>query len=344
MENFQIKESLFFEKFNTSKEKLRKQNLIYDLEPLATRLGQVTNGTSGNDVYFYNHGTETYNGFDGIDIISIALPRDRFSLETSRGNVASLRGVVAGYPATISLDDVEILRFSDQDVVLDDGPIRKITEGNTRNVLGTTLDNKISGHRLKSNVIYSLDGSDTLRGGLSTDALYGGFGSDSINGNSGHDYLSGGKGGDSIFGHLGNDVIFGGFGNDDLIGGIGKDTISGGEGRDTISGGNGKDIISGGKGRDIMEGGRGFDTLIGGKGDDVFVLNNHENTLDVVRDFEVGEDVLKYPVGLTSEAEVTSSLEIDDGNSAVISFSGNVSAILRGVSASELEIAAGFIF
>ena len=130
-----------------------------------------------------------------------------------------MRGVVVGYPATISLNDVEILRFSDQDVVLDDGPIRKVTEGNTRNVLGTTLDNKISGHRLKNNVVYSLDGSDTLRGGLSTDALYGGFGSDSINGNSGHDYLSGGKGGDSIFGHLGNDVIFGGFGNDHTTGG-----------------------------------------------------------------------------------------------------------------------------
>ena len=77
---------------------------------------------------------------------------------------------------------------------------------------------------------------------------------------------------------------------------------------------------------------------------DVFVLNNHENTLDVVRDFEVGEDVLEYPVGLTSEVEITSSLEIDDGNSAVISFDGNTSAILRGVNASELEISAGFIF
>ena len=343
MENFLIKERLFFEKFNTSKETLREQNVIYDTQPLPTRLGQITNGTDGNDVYYYNHGSELYNGFAGIDIIEIPINRSRFELETSRGNVASLKGVVAGYPATIALDDVEIIKFADQNVILDDGPIRNVVEGSTVNTLGTSLNNKISGNRLKNNVIYSLDGADTLRGGLSTDALYGGFGSDSINGNSGHDYLSGGKGSDSIFGHLGNDVIFGGFGNDDLTGGIGKDTISGGEGRDTIFGGNGKDIIEGGKGRDTIKGGKGFDTLIGGKGDDVFILNNQQNTLDVIRDFVVGEDVLKYPVSLTSEVSVSSSLEIDDGQSAVISFSGKTSAILRGVSASDLEVTAGFI-
>ena len=110
MENFLIKERLFFEKFNTSKEKLREQNVIYDTQPLPTRLGQITNGTDGNDVYYYNHGSELYNGFAGIDIIEIPIDRSRFELETSRGNVASLKGVVAGYPATIALDNVGCFR------------------------------------------------------------------------------------------------------------------------------------------------------------------------------------------------------------------------------------------
>ena len=343
MENFQIKEKFFFEKFNTSKEKLRNQNIIQDVQYMQQDVGHVTEGTQGNDVYIYRHGSQSYIGKDGVDTIEIPYSRNRFRIETFRGNVASLHGAIGGYPTTIQLNGVELVKFTDKEIVLDDGPIRNVIEDGIKNTLGTSLDNNIVGDRLKNNVIYSLDGADTLRGGISTDALYGGFGSDSINGNSGHDYISGGKGRDKIFGHLGNDVIFGGFGNDDLIGGIGKDTINGGQGHDIITGDNGKDIIDGGKGRDTLEGGRGFDTLTGGKGNDTFILNNHLNTLDVIRDFVVGEDVLKFSLNLSPIVSISSSLEIDDGASAVISFGENISAILRGVDASELKVSADFI-
>ncbi|MGJ3523322.1 VCBS domain-containing protein [Nitratidesulfovibrio sp. D1] len=94
--------------------------------------------------------------------------------------------------------------------------------------------------------------------------------------------------GDTIHGTGGNDVIFGNYGND---------TIHGGDGNDYLHGGHGNDTLYGDAGNDILVGGQGEDTLTGGAGADTFVWNAEDFTAgvqDVVKDFNIGEDVLRF--------------------------------------------------
>jgi Ca2+-binding RTX toxin-like protein len=88
---------------------------------------------------------------------------------------------------------------------------------------GNALDNKISGNGF-ANVLYGLDGNDTLDG----------------------DYTDGG-------GAVGNDTLYGGNGDDWIEGSVGSDLLDGGAGEDTLVASYGADELTGGTGSDTFE-------------------------------------------------------------------------------------------
>lgn len=150
-----------------------------------------------------------------------------------------------------------------------------------------------------NDVIYGGDGDDGLRGGDDHDLIEaqggndhvnGGAGHDTIHGGYGHDYIAGADGDDWISGDDGDDELRGRTGNDTLYGGAGHDHMAGGVGDDTLYGGAGDDRLAGKSGDDTLIGGAGDDRLFGGAGADVFVFDGGH---DVVRDFEVGVDLVR---------------------------------------------------
>ena len=104
--------------------------------------------------------------------------------------------------------------------------------------------------------------------------------------------------GNVIEGRGGDDAISGGRGRDVLSGGGGHDVLKGDRGDDVLEGDNGRDVLKGGRGSDTLVGGKGADKLTGGIGADAFVWRHASDSgtqrgeRDVVRDFEVGRDVL----------------------------------------------------
>jgi VCBS repeat-containing protein len=100
---------------------------------------------------------------------------------------------------------------------------------------------------------------------------------------------------EAIYGNNGDDQMFGNGGSDHLFGENGEDTLNGGIGIDFLDGGNGKDVLIGGKGSDF---------LTGGLGNDVFVFNadSASTDVDVITDFNVGNDSLQLLNGLSITA------------------------------------------
>ncbi len=157
----------------------------------------------------------------------------------------------------------------------------------------------------QSTTVTTLDGHDTVLGGLSIDSIDGGDGNDSLNGSAGNDTLLGNSGDDSLNGGVGNDRLDGGSGNDSLDGGDGDDILLGGTGlfSDTLGGGAGNDSLDGGDGNDLLFGGAGNDTLLGNSGDDS--LNG-----------DAGNDRLDGGSG-------NDSLDGDDGDDILLGGAGN---------------------
>ncbi|MEO0489957.1 MAG: calcium-binding protein, partial [Cyanobacteria bacterium J06659_2] len=151
-------------------------------------------------------------------------------------------------------------------------------------------------------------------------------------GGGGSDRLRGGSGNDTLRGTGGDDRLNGGSGNDTLNGNGGDDRLIGQSGDDLLNGGGGNDRLRGGAGSDELIGGRGDDTLIGGSDSDIFVLRNRQGT-DLIRDFNIGEDVIR----------LQGSLSFDDlsfqqqGRDTVIEADGESLATLRGVQAGQLD-------
>lgn len=167
-------------------------------------------------------------------------------------------------------------------------------------------------------------GNDDLRGNRGDDILDGGTGNDLLIGGFGDDTLLGGDGQDSLRGARGNDVLEGGAGADMLNGARGDDTLRGDEGNDTLRGHDGDDILEGGEGNDRLNGQYGNDTLTGGAGSDCFIFNINHSGANVITDFEIGCDVLKFRNG----AEASLDME-RIGNDLVYSHDGDWSLILE---------------
>lgn len=158
-----------------------------------------------------------------------------------------------------------------------------------RIIHGTNGSESIAGAWTDSNQIWSLDGNDSVNGGMLNDELHGGKGADTLLGNGGNDTIYGDSGNDVLFGGAGNDTVYGGDGNDSISGGVGNDLMSGGQGNDTLNGNSGDDSIAGnsgndklygGAGNDTLDGGSGSDSLYGGNGDDVLIARTGTDVYD----------------------------------------------------------------
>ncbi len=97
-------------------------------------------------------------------------------------------------------------------------------------------------------LVFALDGDDSINAGAGSDVVFGGAGDDTISG-------------DATGLPAGDDALFGGEGNDTVSGGAGEDFITGNEGDDRLFGGDDGDSIIGGEGSDYIEGGAGDDTI-----------------------------------------------------------------------------------
>jgi Ca2+-binding RTX toxin-like protein len=175
------------------------------------------------------------------------------------------------------------------------------------NITGTIGNDELFGLDLEGDLVFALegddtvnglDGNDTLVGGSGGDAILGNLGDDIIFGNSGVDYLIGNEGNDTILSGqdndfivdtLGNNLLFGNLGDDIIIGGAENDTIFAGQGNDLLFGQIGNDLLSGDLGDDTIlgcnpldeqPGLREIDTLTGGQGTNLFVFSDRLDNAD----------------------------------------------------------------
>ena len=148
---------------------------------------------------------------------------------------------------------------------------------------GTVVNASIAGGA-GNDLIYALDGADTITGGAGNDTIRSTYGNDSVDGGAGGDEIRGGAGNDTLvgnggsydgqldrlYGDAGNDVLMAGAGGGPLQaeGGDGFDSITGGGADDTLYGGGERDTLLGGSGNDYLYGGDDWDTLDGGTGRD----------------------------------------------------------------------------
>ena len=99
---------------------------------------------------------------------------------------------------------------------------------------------------------------------------------------------------DAVKGLANNDTLNGKDGDDVLLGGEGHDVLEGGNGSDFLFGEMGDDSLVGGEGDDELDGGSGRDILAGGEGANTFTLSDLNSEGDIITDFSVEEDLLKF--------------------------------------------------
>ena len=228
---------------------------------IARNGGDTLIGSSGSDTLVAGPGADSIDGGAGVDTVVFAGAYSTYQL-TLNGGATTVRS--SG--GTAALAHVEILRFSDRQMVL----------GST----GETLTARFGGDSLAGGV-----GDDTLISGPGADAIDGGGGTDTVvfsHGRSAYQItqtgglltITGPDGTDSLANvetlkfadksvdvtSLGLSGIIGTAGNDTLPGGSGNDTIYGLAGNDTLNGAAGNDTLDGGPGNDSLNGGTGTDT------------------------------------------------------------------------------------
>lgn len=145
-----------------------------------------------------------------------------------------------------------------------------------------------------ADVIFGLNGNDTINGGLGDDRLFGGGGNDTLNGGTGNDYLDGGAGTNLLAGGAGNDtyVVNGALDtvNETAAGSSGVDTVMAAISYTltnnvenlTLTGNNingtgntSANVIIGSSGNNTLDGGSlGADMLVGGGGNDIYIVSH----------------------------------------------------------------------
>jgi hypothetical protein len=72
-----------------------------------------------------------------------------------------------------------------------------------------------------------------------------------------------------------------------------RNTLIGNSSDNILDGVGGDDVIEGRGGNDLIIGSSGNDTLVGGEGFDVFAFNDPADGIDVIRDFQLGVDLIR---------------------------------------------------
>lgn len=277
-------------------------------------------GGDGDDSLFGGAGADTLRGGGGDADIAIYIGSDdgvdiRLGFGLGQG----------GFAAGDTFEGIEHLMGSRFDDML----------------LGNDAENLFFGSD-GNDVLRGWDGSDTLHGGSGDDSIYGGGKADVITGGAGDDRVDGGNGrdmiylgrGDDVFvdiaqgGYYGVDTIFAGAGDDQVLGGGGGDILKGQWGDDYLFGGEGSDTIRGGEGNDRIEGGADDDVLSGGVGSDTFIFSSNSG-LDLVRDFQVGRDLLHFDVRELTYTDL--GFSSDANGDLIISYGNENRLFLEGV-------------
>jgi Ca2+-binding RTX toxin-like protein len=154
-------------------------------------------------------------------------------------------------------------------------------------LMGTPGNDLLAGIAGRDNIVFGLDGNDTINtlfsgndridGGNGDDSIISGPGDDIIEGGSGSDFINSGSGNNRVNGGDGNDFVISEEGANEIRGGNGDDRIGGGAGPSRLFGDNGKDnvfgsfvddILSGGEDDDVVSGFTGNDQVFGDGGND----------------------------------------------------------------------------
>ncbi|WP_159351203.1 glycerophosphodiester phosphodiesterase family protein [Roseomonas harenae] len=126
--------------------------------------------------------------------------------------------------------------------------------------------------RVAREYVDSVEGFNTVYGGIAADVVSGTNGNDVVYGLQGNDTLLGGAGNDVLNGDGGNDVIVAGGDGSTLRGGGGNDVLFGGTGVDILAGGVGNDAIAAGDADTIRyTAGDGIDLVVAAAGSAVVV-------------------------------------------------------------------------
>ncbi|MBD2069025.1 phytase [Leptolyngbya sp. FACHB-671] len=267
------------------------------------------------------NGIDSVDGSDGLDVINVPLGPNFLS------------GLLVVHdqqnePALIVEDDGELVNAS--------GNFKFVPWKNVASSFPNPLDIDTSSYNPRNPSVRTLvvgtPGAETLVGTADDEVLNGFGGNDTIAGGLGNDIVYGGAGNDVLRGDRNQSSTGGNTGGDDILyGGTGNDRIGGKSGNDRLYGEAGNDHLFGDNGDDLLRGGLGNDRLIGGRGSDTFVLAAGEGT-DTIRDFQVSEDRIELPEGLTfGQLSV-----IQSGQNTRILLGEETLAILRQVNASTL--------
>lgn len=243
-------------------------------------------GSTGDDSFLDTADDDTFDGDEGIDVVSYQSSDAAVSVDlglgVANGHGADLLFSIEGILGSAFGDT---LVGSDGDDVLGGGLGNDLIDGGAGGdtadysrwrfdtqtaIAGVSVDlgsgqaTGGAGNDTLSGIehLVGTDFDDLLAGDAGANRLRGGAGDDRLLGNGGSDGLDGGDGNDSLLGGDGDDVIDGGAGGDWLQGDAGSDYLVGGDGDDTVDGGDGDDTIDYTAGNDLLDGGAGFDTLL----------------------------------------------------------------------------------
>jgi Ca2+-binding RTX toxin-like protein len=262
-------------------------------------------GNEHNDTLYGDAGNDMLDGGSGNDYLSGGMGADTYVLSTGSGqdtidnndgeavgtnpdSILLAAGIVStGVMLTRQSDDL-LIRLSGSDdslrvlrYFIADGASSSVVE-NLRFTDGTVWDVA----SIKTRVLISTAGNDTLSGYPTADT---------INGGDGHD---------TVFGQAGDDVLDGGSGNDLLYGGNGTDSLQGNEHNDTLHGDAGNDTLNGGSGNDWLDCGHGSDLIL-------FAAGDGQDTISTANDLLPGDrDILLFDAGI-SPADVRVSRDRD---------------------------------
>ncbi len=271
-------------------------------------------GGAGNDRLYGEAGDDVLDGGAGDDLLSGGTGNDtyRFGLGSGQDTITSYDTAVGKLDVVqlgdgIAASDVKLTRVS-TDLLL---TIAGATDSLRISSYFTNDANDANGYyrveeirfadgtvwnvaTVKTMVVQSTAGADTVYGYATDEVLSGGAGNDT---------LYGYAGADTLLGEAGNDTLNGGDGNDLLDGGDGNDYLSGDAGNDTLLGGAGNDRLYGEAGDDVLDGGAGDDLLSGGTGNDTyrFGLGSGQDTITSYDTAAGKQDVLLFGEGVSAE-------------------------------------------